>query len=651
MSNDLDSITRKSRLTQILKAGKIRLWFYCPANRHYFYYQEEGGMGQELNPIDFSQQFDREDFEEMRSMIFDICDNRRDTAKVTLHSDTPIKMERKHYEVTVTVVNRDEVGLPRLLMGVERDVTEEANHKQKVNDMLMRYHTIFNSSLLDMLYYDKNGVLRDINERALKAFNVKTREQVLDGSFLLQNNPMFNQIALEEMENTRASSIVDFAQYADAKYKLDEFGLKGKMYYESAINPIRNEKGELEGIYMAGRDISEMVESYHRQQEGTRRLQKGTQSIQEYIANINYALSVNDVQLVNYYPSSYTFEISNNVTHSQMRMSQLRCIRLATPRFRRTVSSVLNRMDHLTRHSIIQSIETEIRDKQGRQIWLLFSMVPMLDAQGNVERYFGMCRNVTDMVETEQRLAVETKKAQETELLKQAFLTNMSYEIRTPLNTVVGFAGLFATEHDEADEPFFVEQIKNSTNSLLVLVNDILFLSRLDAKMEEYNKTEIDFALLFDSLCQPGLTTMKPDVQAVINHPYNCLVVDVDVDHLGKVISRLCYLSCLMTQQGTITVGYEYRRGELTISIEDTGVGIHPDNLPHAFERFNRNEHGDMCGSGLDLPIIQLMVEQMGGSIDMQSELGKGTTVYVSIPCTATTMEKKRDVSINPTES
>ena len=650
MNNELDSIAQDARLEELLKRGRLQLWFYRPDNRHYFFLPKEGEPVQEYNPAEFARMFQRDDFEVMRDMIFYICDGKQATARLTLRSNAPTESARRYYDISISVVGHDDNGQASLLMGIMHDMTEEHRRQQKANEMLIRYHTIFNSSVLDMLFYDKHGVLTDLNERACTTFHIGSRDQVLDGSFHLQNNPMFNRIPLEEMENTLASSLVDFADYQDAKYRLDELDLKGKMYYESAINPIRNEQGELEGVYMAGRDITEMVESFHRQQQGLRQLRKGTESIREYIANIDYALSVTDVQLVNYYPHSYTFELLNNKTHSTMHLSQLRCIRLATPRFRRTVSSVLNRMDHLTRHSIIQAIETEIRDQRGRQIWLQFSMVPMLDSEGKVERYFGMCRNMTDLVETEQQLAVESKKAQETELLKQAFLTNMSYEIRTPLNTIVGFAGLFDAEHDESDEAFFVEQIKSSTDQLLKLVNDILFLSRLDAKMEEYNRSEVDFALVFESLCQLGLTTINPQVQAVINHPYNSLVVDIDTEHIGMVIQRLAFLSCLMTQQGTITIGYEYRRGELTISVEDTGKGIHPDNLLHAFERFNRNERGEMCGTGLDLPIIQLLVQQMGGTIDMQSDLGKGTTVWVSIPCTATVLEKKRETAINQTE-
>jgi signal transduction histidine kinase len=270
-------------------------------------------------------------------------------------------------------------------------------------------------------------------------------------------------------------------------------------------------------------------------------------------------------------------------------------------------------------------------------------MVPMLDADDNVVRYFGMCRNVTDMVETEQRLAVESKKAQETELLKQAFLTNMSYEIRTPLNSVVGFAELFNSEHDEADEPLFVEEIKRSTNTLLLLVNDVLFLSRLDARMEEYKKEETDFALAFESMCQIGLITVKPGVKTVVAHPYNSLVVDIDAEHVGQIIQRLCALSCSQTEQGTITASYGYRRGELTISIEDTGRGIDSELLSHAFERFSRDRQGNMCGTGLDLPIVRLMAQQMGGNVDIQSDLGKGTTIWVSIPCSCTVMEKQRE--------
>ena len=644
MTNQIDSKKQKARLALILKTGRLRLWFYYPATRHYRYLSEAGEFGQEFNPSEFGQAFHPTDLEVLRSLVFDICDGKQDSGKVKLRSRAEKESECKHYEEAITVISRDENGLPTALMGIQHDVTDEYRQQEKIKKLLIRYQTIFNSSLLDNLYYDSKGVLREINERACENFNVKNREQVLDGSFLLKNNPFFNQLQFDQIEDSYTGSIIDFDKLTEERYRTEEVGLTGKMYYESAINPIRNEEGKLEGVYMSGRDITEMVNSFHRLQKSVEKLQKATDSIRQYIANIDYALSVSGVQLVNYYPHSYTFELINRETNSKLHMSQLRCIRLATMPFRRTVNSVLNRMDHLTRHGIEQAIEIEIRDKKGRQIWLLFNMVPMFDAEGRVERYFGTYRDITDMVETEKQLAIETKKAQETELLKQTFLTNMSYEIRTPLNNIVGYAGLFTGDHDANDEPFFMEQIKRSTGELLLLVNDILYISRLEANMEEYTKEPTDFAGAFEALCLAGLSAIKPEVQPVISQTYNRLEVDIDMKHVSELIQRMCSMACLLTTQGSIHVSYEYHGGELTFRLEDTGRGFTEEMMSHIFDHFTRDEKGELIGSGLDLAIAQLLAHQMGGTIDIQSDYGKGTSAWVSIPCTAFVIDKKRNL-------
>lgn len=645
MKQDVDNIKHKARLALIMKTSKLRLWFYDPMTRYFCYLSEEGDYEREYNPVDFALFFHRDDLDGMRQMVFDICEGKMDEAKVNVRSRATKESDCRYYEMSFSVMSRGDDGLPTLLMAIQHDVTEEYQRQQKINQLLVRYQTIFNTSLLDILYYDKNGVLTDLNERAAKTFNVKSREQVLDGSFLLKNNPFFSRIPQNEMTNTLASSIIDFRDFNQPEYRLDEFGLKGKMYYELTINSIRNEQGEQEGVYMSGHDISEMVSSYHRLQNSLKQLQQGTESIKQYIANIDYALSVSGVQLVNYYPHSYTFELINRESKKSLRMSQLRCIRLATPRFRRTVNSALNRMDHLTKRGIVQAIEIEIRDKKGRQIWLLFNMVPMLNEKGEVDRYFGTYRDITDVVETEMQLGVETKKAQETEVLKQAFLTNMSHEIRTPLNNIIGYAGLFTDDHDKADEPFFVDQIKSSTNELLLVVNDILYISRLEANMEEYKQEPVDFASAFEGYCYDGLMAIQPGVQSVIVQPFNKLVVDIDGKHIAKIIQRLCYYSCMKTVRGSITVSYEYHRGELIIRIDDTSNGFTEDVAPHIFDHnFARDENGRLVGSGLDLPIVQLMTKQMGGTIDIQSDFGKGTSVWVSIPCAASVIERKRNL-------
>ena len=644
---------QNAHLALVLQAGRLRIWKYLPATRHYLFLSEEGTMEQRYNPIDFQQFFERDDFERLRTAIFDICEGKQNSAVLTLVSNAKDDAFLRHYEMTVSVDRRDSRGRVTSILGIQHDVTDEYRRLETVNQLLLRYHTVFSTSLVDMLYYDNKGVLQDINERACQAFGVPNREYVLNNKFLLKNNPFFADVSLEMMDNTRTSCIVDFGDYTDPVYHIDELGLADKkMYYESTINPIRDANGNLEGVYMAGRDITEMVVSYRRQKEGAEKLRKVNEDIRQYISNINYALRISDIRMVNYYPKSFTLEMSDNITQSQMKLSQLRCIRLATPRFRRTVSSVLNRMDHLSPYNIQVNIETEIRDKKGRQIWLLFNLVPMLDADGKVERYFGMCRNMTDMVETENRLAVETKKAQETELLKQSFLSNMSYEIRTPLNNVVGFAGLFNTPHDEADEPAFVEQIKTNSNNMLTLVNDVMLLSSLDANMVEYRKDDIDFAQIFASHCQMGWSNANPQIKTIIDNPYESLVVNIDMEHVGKVIEKLCWLSALTLKEGYAKARYEYRRGELLITIEDTGDGIPEEGMAHIFDRFVHNIDNHLLGTGLDLPIVQAIVRQMGGTIEIESKLHQGTTAWVSIPCEAKNIERRREeITANTTEN
>ena len=644
---------QNAHLALVLQAGRLRIWKYLPATRHYLFLSEEGTMEQRYNPIDFQQFFERDDFERLRTAIFDICEGKQNSAVLTLVSNAKDDAFLRHYEMTVSVDRRDSRGRVTSILGIQHDVTDEYRRLETVNQLLLRYHTVFSTSLVDMVYYDNKGVLQDINERACQAFGVPNREYVLNNKFLLKNNPFFGDVNLETMDNTRTSCIVDFGDYTDPVYHIDELGLTDKkMYYESTINPIRDADGNLEGVYMAGRDITEMVVSYRRQKEGAEKLRKVNEDIRQYISNINYALRISDIRMVNYYPKSFTLEMSDNITQSQMKLSQLRCIRLATPRFRRTVSSVLNRMDHLSPYNIQVNIETEIRDKKGRQIWLLFNLVPMLDADGKVERYFGMCRNMTDMVETENRLAVETKKAQETELLKQSFLSNMSYEIRTPLNNVVGFAGLFNTPHDEADEPAFVEQIKTNSNNMLILVNDVMLLSSLDANMVEYRKDDIDFAQIFASHCQMGWSNANPQIKTIIDNPYESLVVNIDMEHVGKVIEKLCWLSALTLKEGYAKARYEYRRGELLITIEDTGDGIPEEGMAHIFDRFVHNIDNHLLGTGLDLPIVQAIVRQMGGTIEIESKLHQGTTAWVSIPCEAKNIERRREeITANTTEN
>jgi signal transduction histidine kinase len=187
---------------------------------------------------------------------------------------------------------------------------------------------------------------------------------------------------------------------------------------------------------------------------------------------------------------------------------------------------------------------------------------------------------------------------------------------------------------------------------MLTLVNDVMLLSSLDANMVEYHKEDIDFSQVFASHCQIGWSTANTQVKTVIDNPYESLVLNIDLEHVGKVIEKLCWLSALTLKEGFVKARYEYRRGELLITIEDTGDGIPEEGMAHLFDRFVHTLDNHLLGTGLDLPIVQAMVNQMGGTIEIESKLHQGTTAWVSIPCEAKNIERRREeITANTTEN
>ena len=441
---------------------------------------------------------------------------------------------------------------------------------------------------------------------------------------------------------TTSSSIVDLKKVEKPVGSLETHDWGGdKIYFERATTLLRDMDGKLNGILMAGRNITDMVNSFHHQKKTSQLMERRTKDIQQYIQNINYSLKVSDVRIVNYHPDTHNLDISSDLNTTEYILPQLRAFIMVHPDDYAKAERLFCRMDRLHPGSFSETVRTIMHDDQGRHVYLNFNMMPITDSEGKITHYFGMCRNETEMTYTELKLQEETEKAKEEERLKNTFLLNMSHELRTPLNAVIGFAELFNSEHNDEDEPIFAEEIKKNTGVLLALINDILFLSRLDAHMIEYNYQECDFAMLFEGWCYMGWSNLQPNVKAVVENPYNRLLVNIDQQNLGMVIQKLCTYSGMNTKEGTVRAKYEYRHGELTITIDDTSKGMSPQELEDAFNRFANEDTNDQEGTGLDLPIVKELIEQMNGSIEVQSGQGKGTTFLVTIPCEMGVLEKK----------
>ena len=632
-----------TQLTLVMNSNKKDVWTYDTAKNVFSMLTNSSRMQTEYSSPEFAKFYAPGDYSTLRTLIAQICEGEKESDTVLLHS-RPEKGATggRLFQTTLSVLQRDGKQRPRTLIGIERDITDETLKQKEARRLALRYHTVFHASPVDMVYYNTDGVLTDVNDKACETFGISDREAVLKRGVRVNDIPPYREIDIDRLNTSiEMTVIVDIDQIKHHDERIPEVRLSGKFYYETTVSPVRNGKGELMGMVAAGRNITEMVESHHRQQKDSEQLQQRTKEIQTYIDNINYALRTSGVRLINYYSDTHELHIFSDLSKTQYRLSQIRCASLIHQSDRRKLRGLFLRMDHGRTGAFNDSLHTLFHDQQGRDIYLSFNLFPVTDRDGAITHYFGLIRNDTEMVYTEMQLREETKKAQETEALKNTFLLNMSYEIRTPLNAVLGFAELFNAPHEAEDEPVFAEEIKRNTGELLALINDILFISRLDAHMVEFNYQDCDFAMLFDGFCYMGWSDLSPGVKVAVENPYSRLIVRIDEQQLGDVIQKLCRHAALMTREGSIHAKYEYRHGELNISIEDTGKGLSKKSLARVFDRFARDENDMRNGTGLDMPIIRELVEQMGGSIEIQSEEGKGSTVYLIIPCEMSSLEKR----------
>ena len=639
-------VTRKvqrmnAQLTLIMDANKTDAWTYNTKKNEFKVISKENLTETFYTPFEFSQLYDREDFKLIVKGIESIQNKEQITDTLTVKSAPSEDNDTKIYEMTLTVLHRNRQDVPIEILGTQRDVTKEKRQAEETKQLMLKYHSVFNSSLVDMIYYDADGNLAELNEKACETFGVKDPQALLSRNMKMTDIPSYRDIDIKNLEHTQLSSITDITNVKATDERVPEVTRTGMMYYEVMLEPIHDIYNQSLGVIAAGRDITEMVESHHRQQESARMMEERTKALKQYVDDLNYTLKISDARLMNYYPKDYKLEILSDLSSKGTHLSQLRAIAMIHKEDRKRAKLMLTKMDKLYNGTMTETLRTILRDKDGRDIYLNFSMTPITDKDGHVTHYFGMCRNETEMAHVEKHLKEETAKAQEEEQLKNTFLLNMSYELRVPLHAVIGFAELFKTEHRIEDEPVFANEIKKNTDILLDLINDILFISRLDAHMIEYRYEVCDFASLFEGWCQQGWSNASKNIKQITDNSYHSLQVKIDPQNLSTAVQKLCGYSALTTKAGSLKSRYEYLHDELIIIVEDTGAGIEFDEVPKAFDRFMGDAKRKRIGTGLDLPIVKGLVEQMGGTIDVLSEPGKGSTFFMSIPCEMVSFEKK----------
>jgi PAS domain S-box-containing protein len=277
----------------------------------------------------------------------------------------------------------------------------------------------------------------------------------------------------------------------------------------------------------------------------------------------------------------------------------------------------------------------ETIEKSGNTYNLLMVRFPLYDKNHNIYGTVGIANDITERFLYGKHLIEEKSKAEMAEQLQEQFLANMSHEIRTPMNGIIGMTNILIDTPLSDEQKEFVHVIKKSSDNLLVLINDILDLSKIKAgKLRIEN---IDFQLretVENTLAPFNVKIMEKGLKLgfVVDRNIPDMLIG-DPHRLNQVLTNLLGNAVKFTEKGEINLGIKLlERHDDTVSLEfsvsDTGIGVSPDKLKYIFESFTQAETGitrKFGGTGLGLSITKKLIELQHGAIDVSSEQGKGT--------------------------
>ncbi len=286
--------------------------------------------------------------------------------------------------------------------------------------------------------------------------------------------------------------------------------------------------------------------------------------------------------------------------------------------------------------SIFQT-EARVISPNGTIRWAYYISKPRIIK--GIVCWDGIEIDITERKQMELELLEAKEKAEESDLLKTAFLQNISHEIRTPLNAIVGFTS-FLNDPDLLPEKRqnFIEIINQGSDQLLSIITDIVNIATIEAGQENISETKFELNSILKVLLKQFQFKAKKlnlDIELELSVPNLETFVISDETKLTQICSNLLNNALKFTNQGGVKFGYIIKNEEIVFFVEDSGIGIPNEMHQVIFERFRQVDNTDLTkssGSGLGLSISKAYIELLGGKIWLKSELNRGSTFYFTIP-------------------
>lgn len=468
--------------------------------------------------------------------------------------------------------------------------------------------------------YDKDGFMTDLNDKEMEIFGLRHKEDVI--GLNLFDNPLLPQGLKDKL---KAGAPIDMSFNYDFD-RLDGYystSRTGTISLISKFAPLYDALGNLINILLINIDNTETTNAYSKIQD----FEEFFTLIGNY-AKVGYA-HFNALKCDGYAVNSWYRNVGekegtplNEIikVHSHFHPDDRRMM------LRFFDQVLIREASHLRR-------DVRILREDGTYTWTRVNvMVRDFRPEDGIIDMVCVNYDITELKETERKLIAARDKAEELDRLKSAFLANMSHELRTPLNAIVGFSSLLTETEDMKDRKQYMAIVQENTELLLQLISDILDLSKMESGAFEFVKSDTDVNLLCSEIIRSLRMKVPAGVELVFEECLPGCHVWADKNRLNQVISNFINNALKFTFSGSITLGY-YRQtdGYLRFYVRDTGMGIPKNKIKTVFDRFVKL-NSFVHGTGLGLSICKSLVEQMGGTIGVESEEGEGSCFWFTYP-------------------
>lgn len=490
------------------------------------------------------------------------------------------------------------------------------------NNVLLQI--IFEKLPVGLEIYDDKGYLIDINPAALRIVET-TKEKVMGVNIF--DNPAISSQSKEQIrrgEEANFENKYSFRTINDSGY----FASSAKEGYKSLVGncvPLKDNKESVFGFLQL---VYDNTEDYQR-----------NELLQNNLAKLKVAVDTGKSFIWEYDVRNDSVNVDHSfvdvITVGGKRADNQIC---PEPTLQGHLKYIHPEdIDRVYHQSFIPLLEGEIphftatyRQLIGESyLWLTTNFrTYKYDEEGKPSHIVCYTMNVNE----EREMELELIKVKEADKLKSVFIENMSHEIRTPLNAIVGFSGVLAEVNRTEENKVYVNHINENTGQLLKIVDDMLDFSKMDSGELQYTFNTTDVKEICLDIWEEKRTKIKPEVEFLFDRTLPSVLICSDRKRLRQVISQLIDNALKFTDRGSIQLIY-YKKDSRTLSLEvtDTGKGMSEKEKELLFVPFYKSD-SFLKGTGLGLPISQRIVEALGGTLEVESEPGEGSTFRLTLP-------------------